>query len=118
METIITEINYWNEVISIEYFKRPLEYREASRPCGNGVYIYNSKNNQIYRWSLSLSHDLPYSNSNWNTSKEWHLVKASSIPLPTWWGSNNKLSFGDIGCALPQTLQSQRNNKLELLLKE
>lgn len=116
MKSIITYIEYFNEIISIEYYERYLIHSEASRPCGNGVYIYNSKSNSIYRWSLSLCHDIPYHNSsNWNSSKEWHLVKASSIPLAVWW-KDNKLSFDDIGCALPQTLQAQRDNKLKQLI--
>lgn len=104
-KTIVANVIHHGISLMIEYEKNPVNHRDTWRPCGDGVWLYDTKDKELCRNSIGFCHELPYhyEKENWNISGRFHLVVASSKPLWVWWGEGcDKLKFGDIGVALPE----------------
>lgn len=99
-----TKVTNLGKEIIIEYEDTPVKYKDATLPCGNGVWLYDTERKRLWRWTLT-SHELPYhyKKETWNVKGNHHLVLASSKPLWVWWGNScMDLKWGDSGIALPQ----------------
>ena len=89
----------------IEYEDNPISYADAWKPCGNGKWVYNDKDNTLGRVSIGYCHELPYNYhpETWNLKGTFHKVLASSKPLWVWWGEGcTTLKWKDINVALPK----------------
>lgn len=103
-ETKFTDVVINNSTYTIEYEIKPITHKDASKACGNGVWVYDSERKQAFRRTIT-NHELPYhyDTKTWNVKGNNHKIVASDKPLCVWWGEGcNKLKFGDLGVALPQ----------------
>ena len=89
--------------IKIEHEVKPISHSDAWKPCGDGVWVYDSFENKLGRNSIGYSYELPYHyrQETWNPNGRFHKVIALSKPLWAWWreGCLN-LKWGDFGIAL------------------
>lgn len=105
--TNFATVIYWENELIIEYDNEPINHQDAWKPCGDGTWVYDIKDNKIGRVNIGFSHELPYhfSPETWNPNKRFYKVLASSEPLRVWWCNsekNDNLTFESINCALPK----------------
>lgn len=101
----IANIIHHNINMIIEYEETPITREDAWKPCGNGTWVYDSKNNTIGRNNIGFCHELPYGTRDqaWNPNGRFHKILSSTHPLWVWWKEGcRQLKWGDENIALPK----------------